>query len=64
MAGRIRTCDTWQDRHDRPVYTLETQCPACGGSTRPAAPARYTPGDPYGSYRRATRRSQGDTWSR
>ncbi len=33
-------------------YTLRATCPACGGSTRTPHPARFSPGDRYGRYRR------------
>ncbi|MHA1637773.1 MAG: RNA-protein complex protein Nop10 [Candidatus Thorarchaeota archaeon] len=41
-------------------YTLnETKCPKCGGTVRHTAPARYSPQDKYGEYRRkAKRKSQ------
>ncbi|MGC2034103.1 MAG: RNA-protein complex protein Nop10 [Thermoplasmata archaeon] len=34
-------------------YTLQHRCPACGGTTRTPHPARYSPQDRYGRYRRA-----------
>jgi H/ACA ribonucleoprotein complex subunit 3 len=33
-------------------YTLRATCPACGGTTRTPHPARFSPGDRYGKYRR------------
>jgi H/ACA ribonucleoprotein complex subunit 3 len=33
-------------------YTLKAVCPACGGATRTPHPARFSPGDRYGKYRR------------
>jgi H/ACA ribonucleoprotein complex subunit 3 len=33
-------------------YTLGATCPACGKATARAGPAKYSPEDPYGSYRR------------
>ena len=33
-------------------YTLADACPACGGATRTPHPARYSPHDRYGKYRR------------
>ena len=33
-------------------YTLAEQCPACHGPTRSPHPARFSPQDRYGSYRR------------
>jgi H/ACA ribonucleoprotein complex subunit 3 len=37
-------------------YTLEDKCFHCGGPTERAGPARYSPEDHYGSYRRALKR--------
>ncbi|TFH50150.1 MAG: RNA-protein complex protein Nop10 [Methanothrix sp.] len=34
-------------------YTLTDICPACGGHTAITKPARFSPDDPYGKYRRA-----------
>ncbi|NMA88155.1 MAG: RNA-protein complex protein Nop10 [Methanoculleus bourgensis] len=50
MSSRIRSCP--QDRR----YTLSLVCPVCGRPTRPAHPARFSPEDRYGSYRRVVRR--------
>lgn len=36
-------------------YTLKRECPECGGDTRPAHPARYSPDDKYARYRLAER---------
>ena len=33
-------------------YTLAELCPACGGATFMPVPAKYSPGDRYGEYRR------------
>jgi H/ACA ribonucleoprotein complex subunit 3 len=33
-------------------YTLKEACPACGAATAKPGPARYSPEDPYGAYRR------------
>ena len=33
-------------------YTLQDICPRCGGDARPNRPAKYSPEDPYGDYRR------------
>jgi H/ACA ribonucleoprotein complex subunit 3 len=44
-------------------YTLEVTCPDCDGPTERAGPARYSPEDHYGTYRRALKRKtdhQGD----
>jgi H/ACA ribonucleoprotein complex subunit 3 len=32
-------------------YTLETECPSCGGTTVTVHPARYSPDDRYARYR-------------
>ncbi|UCE10730.1 MAG: RNA-protein complex protein Nop10 [Candidatus Thorarchaeota archaeon] len=38
-------------------YTLENnQCPKCGGSVKDPAPARFSPQDKYGEYRRKAKR--------
>ncbi|WP_340820453.1 RNA-protein complex protein Nop10 [Methanolobus sp. WCC4] len=37
-------------------YTLETVCKQCGSDTFRPQPARFSPKDPYGKYRRAARR--------
>jgi H/ACA ribonucleoprotein complex subunit 3 len=34
-------------------YTLGESCPKCGKATARAGPAKYSPEDPYGKYRRA-----------
>lgn len=33
-------------------YTLQANCPACGKATAAAGPAKYSPEDRYGQYRR------------
>ena len=33
-------------------YTLGTKCPKCGGTTFMSFPAKYSPSDRYGEYRR------------
>jgi len=37
-------------------YTLREQCPQCGGTTLMSMPAKYSPGDRYGEYRRRLKR--------
>jgi len=37
-------------------YTLRGQCPECGGTTLMPMPAKYSPGDRYGEYRRRLKR--------
>lgn len=34
------------------TYTLRATCPSCGGTTFMAMPAKYSPEDRYGVYRR------------
>ena len=34
-------------------YTLGERCPQCGKATARAGPAKYSPEDAYGKYRRA-----------
>jgi len=33
-------------------YTLQEACPHCGGAARPNRPARFSPEDHHGEYRR------------
>lgn len=33
-------------------YTLRETCPYCGGQARPNRPAKFSPEDHYGEYRR------------
>ena len=56
MRADIRVCANWEQRHDRPVYTLGESCPDCGGEAHNSAPAPFSPEDPYGKYRRALKR--------
>lgn len=37
-------------------YTLHEACPHCGGKATPNRPAKYSPEDPYGEYRRRLKR--------
>jgi H/ACA ribonucleoprotein complex subunit 3 len=46
MRGHIRQCP-----HDH-TYTLLKFCPVCGTETADVHPARYSPQDHYGTYRR------------
>ncbi len=41
---------------DCELYTLEEHCTKCGRSTERAGPARYSPEDRYGKYRRALKK--------
>ena len=43
---KFRSCD---------LYTLKENCPICGASTSQTKPARFSPEDRYGRYRRALR---------
>jgi H/ACA ribonucleoprotein complex subunit 3 len=56
MKSDIRVCASWEDEHDRPVYTLGETCPDCGGPAVNSAPAPFSPTDRYGEYRRALKR--------
>jgi len=38
------------------VYTMADNCPDCGGGVRPPIPARYSPEDRYGKYRRGLKK--------
>jgi len=42
-------------------YTLQAACPRCGGRTSSRAPAKYSPEDTYGTYRRKLKRLDGKT---
>ena len=42
-------------------YTLKGTCAECGGPTERAGPARYSPEDHYGTYRRALKRRAAGT---
>lgn len=53
MTGNIRRCP--KDN----TYTLLKICPKCGTSTESAHPARYSPQDRYGKYRRMVK-----SWNR
>jgi H/ACA ribonucleoprotein complex subunit 3 len=46
MSGRIRQCPVDH------TYTLSLTCPSCGTPTAIAHPARFSPEDKYGTYRR------------
>ncbi len=46
MAHHIRWCPACE------IYTMKESCPKCGEPTRTKAPARYSPEDRYGKYRR------------
>lgn len=43
-------------------YTLQTDaCPKCNGKVEAARPAKYSPEDHYGEYRRKLKRMERDT---
>jgi len=46
MRSKIKKC------RDCGMYTLLEICPKCGRMTCPTKPARFSPVDPYGKYRR------------
>ncbi|NPA47754.1 MAG: RNA-protein complex protein Nop10 [Thermococci archaeon] len=50
MRFRIRKCPSCGR------YTLKETCPVCGSKTKVAHPARFSPEDPYGEYRRKLKR--------
>ena len=52
VKSDIRVCSAWATEHDRPVYTLDGACPACGAPAVNSSPAPFGPEDPYGEYRR------------
>lgn len=47
LMRRCTACD---------AYTLQASCPHCGGKVEHPQPARYSPEDPYGDYRRRLKR--------
>lgn len=49
MANHILKCK------DCGKYTLKPKCP-CGGEALSPIPAKYSPEDPYGKYRREAKR--------
>lgn len=46
----MRTCP------DCGRYTFQDRCPACDSTTRDPAPAKFSPDDTYGKYRRKLKR--------
>ncbi|MCU7497525.1 MAG: RNA-protein complex protein Nop10 [Ignavibacteria bacterium] len=50
MGQKIRKCKNCGR------YTLREKCPICGGETFPTHPARFSPQDPYGRYRRLAKK--------
>jgi H/ACA ribonucleoprotein complex subunit 3 len=49
MRSKIKKCRTCD------LYTLKENCPICGALTSQTKPARFSPEDRYGRYRRALR---------
>ncbi|MEA2054681.1 MAG: RNA-protein complex protein Nop10 [Candidatus Thermoplasmatota archaeon] len=39
-------------------YTLENDCPLCGKKTTQVGPARFSPQDTYGEYRRKLKKEE------
>ncbi len=39
-------------------YTLQDKCPKCGDVVVAPIPAKYSPEDPYGPYRRKAKKEQ------
>ena len=39
-------------------YTMHEKCPKCGEKTIPKIPAKYSPEDNYGKYRREAKKEQ------
>jgi len=56
MKSDILVCSAWEREHERPVYTLSSECPECGSEAVNSAPAPFSPEDPYGKYRRSLKR--------
>ncbi len=52
MKVRMRKCTCG-------AYTLKNICPKCGRKTYTPIPARFSPEDPYGKYRRMLRKECG-----
>ena len=50
MEMALRRCPACEE------YTPENQCNRCGWTTERAGPARYSPEDRYGAYRRALKK--------
>ncbi|MEM2900795.1 MAG: RNA-protein complex protein Nop10 [Thermoplasmata archaeon] len=50
MKSYIRKCKKCKN------YTLKNTCPKCGTETSVSIPARFSPEDHYGEYRRRLRR--------
>lgn len=60
MKADLQVCADWETAHERPVYTLDDECPECGAEAVNSAPAPFNPEDPHGEYRRRARRKRRD----
>lgn len=40
------------------AYSMRDRCPKCGGESVEMLPAKYSPEDPYGKYRREAKKEQ------
>jgi len=56
VKSDILVCADWEQTHERPVYTLDEECPECGADAVNSAPAPFSPEDAHGKYRRALKR--------
>lgn len=45
------------------IYTLQEKCPKCGEETVTPHPAKFSPEDPYGEYRRKLKKEKMDLGS-
>ena len=54
MKTSLRKCS------DCGAYTLMERCPKCGGTTFMPGPAKYSPEDRYGVYRRRLKKELGE----
>ena len=54
MKARMAYCKACAD------YTLQSPCPRCGGKTVQNTPAKFSPEDTYGEYRRRLRKLDPD----
>jgi len=52
MSNQIMFCDACKK------YTMNETC-SCGAKTYHKKPAKYSPEDPYGEYRRKAKKEQG-----
>lgn len=52
MAEHIHKCPKCE------TYTMEKICPKCTSPTYPPKPAKFSPEDPYGDYRRKAKKEE------